>query len=88
MLQHTEATIQAGNLIDELRAKMTTFGDKMKKAAKRKFLSALNFYQRGRRGSNPQPSDRQSDALANWATAPFFRRKYIVRAMLCQHFSD
>ena len=26
--------------------------------------------QRGRRGSNPQPSDRQSDALTNWATAP------------------
>ena len=29
-------------------------------------------FKRGRRDSNPQPSDRQSDALTNWATAPWF----------------
>ena len=42
----------------------------MQKAAKRNCLPALRLQKRGRRDSNPQPSDRQSDALANWATAP------------------
>ena len=28
------------------------------------------FRKRGRRGSNPQPPDRQSGALTNWATTP------------------
>jgi integrase len=43
----------------------TVFEALMKKADKHKCLPALNLEKRGRRGSNPQPSDRQSDALAN-----------------------
>jgi len=34
---------------------------KCKRVDKRNCLSALKLHQRGRRGSNPQPSDRQSD---------------------------
>ena len=35
-------------------------------------------YWRGRRGSNPQPPDRQSSALTNCATTPLFRKVMIV----------
>ena len=52
-------------LHDGVHPKMRVFAMNNKKATKHNCLIAQKLQKRGRRDSNPQPSDRQSDALAN-----------------------
>ena len=40
------------------------------KGRQKQLFDSPSVTKRGRRDSNAQPSDRQSDALTNWATAP------------------